>query len=361
MAGAFEQSGDERTEAATPYRREEFRRQGKVAFSREITSVAVVVAAGGALYLSGGSLLREMVTLCTRLFGVSAKEMGTRDVVDLSWVVVRSFLSMIGPIVGCAVAAGMATSVAQVGLVFSTEPVQPRWDRLDPMRHLQRMFSAHGLYPALKALIQTLVAAAVGWYFFRDRWAGLPRLLEMETREGIVLLMNLQIRLLFIVAATFALPAALDYLVQRMKLERELKMTRQEAKEEFKLREGDPLIRARIRSMQRRLAGRRMMDKVPKADVVVTNPTHFAVALQYDAENMPAPKVVAKGAGQVAMRIKELALRSGVPCVENKPLARTLFRKLDIGAEIPRELYKAVAEVLGYVYRIKGKTMKATA
>ena len=163
----------------------------------------------------------------------------------------------------------------------------------------------------------------------------------------------------FSVVGSLSIIGILDVVYQRFQLERSMRMTRREAKDEFKLREGDPLIKSRIRALQRRIASRRMMEAVPKADVVVTNPTHLAVALQYVASEMPAPKVVAKGAGVVAEKIREVARTHDVPIVENKPLARTLFRELDINDFIPRELYKAVAEVLAYVYRLRGMQMGA--
>ncbi len=157
-----------------------------------------------------------------------------------------------------------------------------------------------------------------------------------------------------LIVLAMSVMAALDFAWQKFQLEKKMRMTKREAKEEFKLREGDPLIKHRIRTIQRRIASRRMMENIPKADVIVTNPTHLAVALQYDGKTMRAPKVTAKGAGVIAEKIKELARANGVPIVENKPLARTMYKELEIGESIPKELYRAVAEVLSYVYKLKG-------
>ncbi len=212
---------------------------------------------------------------------------------------------------------------------------------------------------AFKALIKVSLIGFIAYKFLSNHLVDSGNFFQLGVGEGIASTLSQLSTLFFTIVASLGILAGLDYFYQRYQLEKQMKMTRREAKEEFKLREGDPLIKSRIKSIQRKLASRRMMDAVPKADVVVTNPTHFAVALKYDATLMPAPKVIAKGAGLVALKIKELAKFHQVPVVENKPLARTLFKQMEVGEYIPKELYKAVAQVLSYVYRLKGITKVA--
>jgi len=358
----FEGNDEERTESPSQYRREEFRRQGTVAMSRELLSVIMLLAVGAAIYFAGATMLQNFGGL-TQIFFKFQPGLGLEkaQLLDLRAPVLRALAWMVLPIFGVAVVSGIVACAAQVGFFVTWEPLTPKWERLDPVAGFQRVFSGKGAIEGVKAILKMLLGGSVVWWFFRGQAEGISLLYQKGVGEGTEILFVLVRKLFFSLVGAFSVIAALDYLYQRFQLEKQMKMTRREAKEEFKLREGDPLIKQRIRSIQRRMASRRMMEAVPKADVVVTNPTHLAVALKYDTETMSAPRVVAKGAGEIAKKIRELARKSGVPLVENKPLARTMYKELEIGQSIPKELYKAVAEVLAYVYRLRGMGARATA
>jgi flagellar biosynthetic protein FlhB len=245
----------------------------------------------------------------------------------------------------------------QTGFLYNEEALQVRWDRLDPVNGFKRLFSLRAVVEGFKAVLKLTLILGISYLLLRNHLQTLPRLMSFTIPQIFVFLGQVMVRLMSGVGFFMLALAAFDYLYQRWDLENEMRMTKQEVKEEVKSREGDPLIRARIKRVQRDIASRRMMDEVPKADVIVTNPTHIAVALKYD-ETMVAPKVIAKGAELIAKKIKEIAREHNIPIIENKPLARTIFKTLKIGQAIPRELYAAVAEVLSYVYRLKKRVVR---
>lgn len=350
----FEGSDEERTETATAYRREEFRKQGTVALSREVVSLALISCALGVLYLSVPTLFQEFGKLIEFFFRFGkGAEASKQDVLALRTVVGKSFVWMVGPVLLGACLVSVAACAAQVGLYITWEPLAPKWERLNPVTGFQRLLSSKGLVEALKSVVKIGVVGWIVWKFALAEVHTFGFLLSKSPGEEVLLILKLLGKLVLWMIAGYGFLAAADYGFQKYSLEKQMRMTRREIKEEFKLREGDPLIKSRIKAIQKRIAGRRMMDDVPKATVVVTNPTHLAVALLYE-EGMVAPKVVAKGAGFIADKIRELAREASVPIVENKPLARTLFKNIKIGHSIPKDLYKAVAEVLAYVFKLKG-------
>jgi flagellar biosynthetic protein FlhB len=253
--------------------------------------------------------------------------------------------------------AGVSASFGQTGSIFSLEPLNPDLNRLDPIQGLQRLFSPRQLLEGLRVILKATVVIAVAYSLVKtevlvapSHFEGQPGyILEMFGRSGKLIFLTL--------AGVLSVFAAADFWFQRYEHSKNLRMTKQEAKQEHREREGDPQIRARIRSIQREMARKRMMQAVRKADVIVTNPTHIAVALIYDKSKMAAPKVVAKGADFLAQKIKEVAAQAGVPRVENVPLARALYKTVKVGQLIPHALYQAVAEVLAYVYRLKQRTL----
>lgn len=356
MAGPGDNSGEERTETATAFRREEFRKQGTVAMSRELLSSIIFLAAGLGLYFIGPTFKQQFGLMGEQFFSFKyGLDITKAELLVLRVDLLRYWAWMAVPLLMILLVAGVVGSVAQVGFYVSWEPMTPNWDRINPVSGFQRLFSMKGAVEAVKALIKLSIVCIVIYLFVRKETGGAGSLLAMPIGQSLGLTISSMGKLFSMLVFSLLALSILDYGFQRYQLEQQMKMTRSEAKEEFKLREGDPLIKSRIRGIQRRMANRRMMEDVPEADVVVTNPTHLAVALKYDAESMSAPKVVAKGAGVIAQKIKEIARFHQIPCVENKPLARTLFKNLDINDYIPRELYKAVAEVLAYVYRLKGR------
>jgi flagellar biosynthetic protein FlhB len=350
----FEGSDEERTESATAYRREEFRKQGTVALSREVISVIILSTVMGVLYFSLKGSFYEFSRLIESFFKFGrGSELSKQDILAMKNQIGTSFFLMVGPVfVGVVVTAFLACA-AQVGFYVTWEPLTPKWDRLNPIAGFQRLFSSKGAIEAVKSVFKMGLIGWVVWKFGVSQVNTLGLLFGKLPGEELVLILQLLAKLLFSIMVGYCVIAAADYGFQKYSLEKQMRMTRREIKEEFKLREGDPLIKSRIRGIQKRIASRRMMDDVPKATVVVTNPTHLAVALLYE-EGMAAPRVVAKGAGFIADKIRELAKENSVPIVENKPLARTLFKNIKLGHPIPKDLYKAVAEVLAYVFKLKG-------
>lgn len=247
----------------------------------------------------------------------------------------------------------LGSNLLQVGFLLSSRPLEPDLSRLNPLGGMRRMLSAQALAEVAKACAKvTLVAVAFGWPL-RGATGELARLLLLDPRASLGTVGRLCAQGCARACALLALLAVMDYGYQRYRYERELRMTREELKDEVKEREGDPLVRARLRSLQRALARRRMVREVARADVVVTNPLELAVALRYEATTMRAPRVVAKGARRMARVIREIARRHGVPVVENRPLAQALYRMVEVGEEIPPLLYRAVAELLAYIYRLR--------
>jgi flagellar biosynthesis protein FlhB len=353
----FDSNNDDRTEQASAFRREEFRKQGKVALSRELVSVAMLLLVGGALYYSGAHLLEQFGAVTKTFFRFDKMGvLGKNDLVTYTQVIVKAWAWACAPVFAVGFVTAVGAAAAQVGFHVTWEPLTPNWERINPVAGFGRLFSGKSVMEAAKGLVKLGVGGWLLWTFMKGLEPVVGTLFRRDVSEGLLLSIQLVGKMFLWLVAAFSVLAILDFSYQRWTMEKEMRMTKREAKDEFKLREGDPLIKARVRSMQRQIANRRMMKDVPKADVVVTNPTHFAVALKYDPTQMSAPKVVAKGADNIAKRIREIAKENRVPIVENKPLARTLFRDIDVGGYVPKELYKAVAQVLSYVYRLKGRT-----
>jgi flagellar biosynthetic protein FlhB len=250
---------------------------------------------------------------------------------------------------------GTGAHVLQTGWVWSTERL--RWDlgRLDPIAGLKRMVSLRATVELAKALFKIAAIGSVVYWNLKEEILAIPLMLQMETGAAFFMAGRMALTVTAWVAGAMVVLAVADYGYQRWQLSQDLRMSRQEVKQEQKETEGDPLIRSRIRSLQRQAARRRMMAEVPKSDVVITNPSHLAVALRYDGVRMAAPVVVAKGAGFIAERIRQIAAEHGVPIIENKPIARSLHKLVEVGREIPVELYQAVAEILALVLRARGK------
>lgn len=345
---------EEKTEQATPRKREEARRRGQVASSRDLVGAVVLLAGLAALRAAGPSLLGHFTAYARDAFSA-----GLRSGVDagsLPSLLLRTAWSaglLVAPVAAACVGAALVANVAQVGLVASGEALAPRPERLDPAEGLKRLFSKRAAVQLVLNLAKVFVVGLVAVQVVRGR---LPEFVPMAG-AGVAAAFGLGLEVVYEIGircgiALLAL-AVLDYGIIRFEFERNLMMTRQELREELKHTEGDPLVRQRIRTIQRHLARMRMMQRVPEADVVVTNPVHLAVALAYKPGRMQAPVCVAKGARRMAERIKELARSHGVPVVEDKPLARSLYASVEVGQEIPAKLYRAVAELLAYVFALR--------
>jgi len=358
---ADESFGD-KTEAPTPRRLEEARERGQVPRSTDLTAALVLLAGVGALSMRGGQVggalvgaLRDMLQ-----FG-QVRSISSESVVTDFVTLARTMGVAVAPIMGVIAVAGIVANLVQSGPVFSAYPLKPSAEKLSPAKGFGRIFSKRSLVRFLSNMAKL---GAIVWISYVVIAGDVPRIVAMsgmDVREmaagGAQAVLGLGLKL----AAVFIVLAIFDYMYQRWQYQQDLKMTKQEVREEMKRMEGDPLIREQRRHIQRQMAMRRMSAEVPKADAIITNPTHLAIAIQYDADTMAAPMVVAKGADLLAQRIREIAMEHGVPIVEKPALARALYRAVEVGQEIPVEFYKAVAEVLAFVYRLANRPFRPTA
>ncbi len=355
-----EQTGQERTHPATPRKRKKAREDGQVAKSREINSVLLLGGAIGFFALFGGSWMRlwtETVHTGLDPFAFFEMDMGWREL-GRHWM--RSILVLLTPFLILFPILALAANVPQVGFEITPKVLIPKPNRLSPLSGLKRLFSASGLVEAVKSCGKVLLIGWLAYTTLRPEVPLLAHLCNLPLGGALSHAAVIAFKLAAKVWIALVLLAVLDYAFQRWNYERELKMTKQEVKEETKETEGDPQVKARVRSVQMNLARRRMMQEVPNADVVITNPDHVAVALKYDRDKEMAPVVVAKGAGWLCERIKQVAREHSVPVMERPPLARLLYKQVDIGREIPIEVYRVVAEILSYVYRLRGKVKDGT-
>lgn len=349
----------ERTEPATPRKRRKEREEGRVAKSQDLGAAAVILVGLFALMVFGRFLFSWILAFTTDAIAF----MGGNTIREDGWFSAirnETVVAMVVPWlpIGLAAAVGaLIVTVSQVGFFLTTKPLVPKMDRMNPVSGLKKVLSLRSLVEMVKGLLKAALFALVIYFSLRKDTPELVRAIRFPLETGVSRLLDKLLSLSFRLAFLLLVIALFDYVYQKWEFERSIKMSKQELKEEFKQMEGDPQIKSKMRQKQRELARGRMMSSVPKADVVITNPTRLAVALEYDRKAMDAPVVSAKGSGFLARRIREIAGENGVPVVENKPLARSLFENLEVGDEVPEEFYRAVAEVLAFVYRIrKGKT-----
>jgi len=349
-----EDTGLERNEPASERRREKAREEGQIARSRELSTLVLLIAAGGGLWFMATGLTDRLSSLMRH-----SMQFDRALLLDPGIMLLRfkdssvDMLLAFAPLFFLLAVAAVASALALNGWLFSIKSLQPDWNRIDPLQGLVRILSWHGVIEMFKAIAKaTLVGIVAVWVIWHFSGAMLSLAAEPLT-AGISHLVQLLGKSFLMMSASMALVAAIDIPFQIWDHERKLRMTREEVRQENKESEGDPQVKAHIRSLQREMARRRMMAEIPKADVVVTNPAHFAVALRYQGGTMRAPKVVAKGAHLLAARIRSLAEEHNVPVLEAPPLARALYRHAELGDDIPAALYTAVAEVLAYVYQLR--------
>lgn len=359
--GQEENNREDLTDEASPYRLEEFRRQGRVAQSKELSSLIGLAAAGLAVYAMSAPIAAQLSDFMREIFHddwASKLELSTHA--SLFPVLTKSGSMTVFLALPAALAAffiGGISSFAQIGSIFSTEPLTPDFSRINPLKGFQRFISLKQLLDAVRLVFRTAVVAIVAYVIIKEKvLISQKHVLNDPAALGFEYL-SVGSSVFLALVASLLVFAVIDLALQKWEYGKSLRLTKQEVKQEQKEHEGDPLIKARVRSIQRELARRRMMEAVKTADVVVTNPTHIAVALKYQKEEMEAPKVIAKGADLIAQKIKKIAGDAGIPLVENVALARTLFKTVAVGKLVPRALYQAVAEVLAYVYRIRRKSL----
>ncbi|NTU41472.1 MAG: flagellar biosynthesis protein FlhB [Nitrospirales bacterium] len=338
---------EERTEQATPRRRQKAREEGQIARSRDLSSIAAIGGVLIILYLGGSGFMTAISRITGRLLSLQYG----RDPFTVMRAASLDAMLLLAPFLAISFVLAIVANVSQGGIVL--KPLKLNTDMLNPLNGIKRLFSLRGLMEFLKSLVKFAVGGYLVYWVVRKDIPALPGLMDMGIRPLATTSAALLMKALAYGFLWFFVLALIDYFLQRWQFERSLRMSKEEIKEEQKESDGNPMIKSRVRSLQREMARKRMMQEVPKATVVITNPTHLAVALKYEDGKMAAPKVIAKGANDVALRIKEIARQHGVPIVEDKPLARLLF-KLDPGDSIPEDLYKAVAKILAYIYRLKG-------
>jgi len=357
----FAAEDEGRTEDPTDAKIRKAREEGKVAKSPDITAALVLLLPTVAIVFLAGSIWSTLLEMLRFYFAQAT----TTDPITGGGPVSGQFFvylaRLLVPVLIVALVAAVGSNLLQVGVLFTTKPLVPDFSRIRPKfgQWLKRsLFSTEALFNVAKQLVKVTVIAAVAWLNIQAEWVHLLNLLHVSFTLAAETLWRVALNIILQSAVVMLILAIPDYLFQRHQHRESLKMSVQEVKEERKQQEGDPLIRSRLRERMREILRRNMMQNVPKADVIITNPTHFAIALQWDAATMTAPTVVAKGQDLIAQRIKEVAAGAGVPLVENKPLARALYAAVDIGDQIPQEYWELVSRILAEIYKLSGKASR---
>lgn len=357
-------SEQEKTEAPTPKKREEASTEGRVPRSQELTTALLLVTAAFVLAQLGPGLGHTLVDIFGSGLASAGAELDRASAVALvqstGWQVLLALGVMLATIAGAALLVG----AAQARGTWSTKALAPKWGKINPMENGKRMLGSQPWADLAKSLLKLTLVSMVVYSVLRSAWGDILALAQQSPLGVLEVVQRYGVRLLFTAGLSYLALAAMDYAYQLWEFEKSLRMTKEEIKQEMKQSEGDPMIKARRRSAARQLARRQMFTEVPKADVVIANPTHIAIAIRYDPRIAPAPIVVAMGKRKVAERIKKLAFDSGVPVIENRPLARALIASARLGQLIPVELYAAVAEILAFVIRqraARGSTWEGSA
>lgn len=354
-----DEPGGEKVHPASPQKKQRAREEGNIARSQDLSSAAGLTAGLLVLLLLGRASLEWLIE-AARYFlnGEGAMPWNGYAFQTLMMQSLYFWALAALPIMVVLLMTGLAMNLAQVGFLFTAKPLQPKLSRLNPITGLQRFVSMRSLFELFKSLTKLGVIVTIVWLSMRSRLPELLLLMGLTPSELLPAIAGLIVAVWWRVALAMIVIGLLDLAFQRWQHEKDLRMTHQEVKQETKELEGDPLIKRRVRQLQRQLAMQRMMAEVPTADVIITNPTEYAVALRYDMERMAAPVVVAKGMRLIAERIRDIGIEHSVPVVQKPELARTLYRNIDIGQSIPEDLFQAVAEVLSFVYRIDRRTEK---
>ena len=349
------ESFQEKTEQPTDKRLEDARKKGKIAISREANTAIIILFSTVFLYFMMSKGFQEMFRFYATLVRNVNLDVGPGNMYDIVLFSLMRWWYIVGPVFGIILILGLAGSILQSGFMWSFEALKFDVNKLNPFEGIKNLVSRKSLVELVKSGIKIVCLCYVAKNLIMGQMPVIFGLTGQDTGTIVNFLGETSFRLTLKVGIVFLFIAALDFAYQKLDFRKSMMMTMHEVKEEYKEREGNPLIKSRIRSLQREMSRRRMMDDVRTADVIVTNPTHFAVALKYTAHEMPAPRVVAKGAGFIALRIKELAAKHRVPLVENKPLAQGLYHAVKVGDYIPENFYLIVAELLATIFRRKGR------
>lgn len=348
------QPSGEKTEKATPRRKREAREKGQIFKSIEINTALSMLVMFGVLAVFGRTIVENIKKLLHYFFTMQAPDdFGVAAVVamfgDAAWM----FIGIIAPILVATFVAGVVFNLVQVGFIFSTKALAPKFDRISPLSGFKRIFSKRTLIDLVKSIIKIAILGIVAYNEYEGHMEDFKGLMGQDVGLATASFVEMILSIAFNLAIAFAIFAPFDYMYQRWKHNKDLMMTKQEVRDEYKLTEGNPQTKGRIVQKQRQMSRMRMVQAVKDADVVITNPTHYAVALEYKEGKNTAPIIIAKGKDHLALKIKEKAKEASVQIVENKPLAQSLYFFCEVGDEVPEDMYKAVAEVLAYVYRMK--------
>lgn len=348
---------DGKTEKATPKKRRDARKKGQVLQSREISNAVILIFVFLSLRIFGKTIYLEISSFMRRVLEEYPKinePFAINVLAKLFVETVAVLLKTTAPVFIIGFIASLLVGYAQVGFLFTTETLGFKFSRLNPFAGLKRIFSLRAFVELLKSIIKIAIISYVSYSYIKSEEKNIVNTINMDVMNTAIYVAITSINVAIRICAALIILGVIDYIYQWWEYEKSLKMTKQEVKEEFKQTEGNPEIKSKIKQKQRQLSMRRMLHEVPKADVVITNPTHYAVAVKYDAAISDAPVVIAKGQDYIALRIKDAAREHNIEIVENKPLARSLYDTTEIGESIPPELYQAVAEVLAFVYSLKG-------
>lgn len=344
----------EKTEKATPKKRDDARKKGQVRKSNEVITSCMLLGLFGVIRVTGPMMMSNTIELLQRYIGGSgAVTLDIAGIMNVMTHAVFSFLLIMAPIFGVSVIVAILANYVQVGYLFSTEALQPKFDRMNPLSGLKRMISIQSLYEMLKAMFKLVIIIVIAYVQIKGHLPMMLRTMQIGALASVKPVFIAMCNTCFTISGALAVFSIVDYVYQWFKYEKDLKMSKYEVKTEFKQMEGDPQIKSKRQQAHREMSARRMMQSVPDADVVITNPTHFAVAIKYDEEVKDAPIVLAKGQDRIAQRIKEIATENNIDIVENVEVARALYAACEVGSEIPINLYQSVAEILAYVYKMK--------
>lgn len=346
----------EKTEKATPKKRQESRNKGQVAKSNEVPTAIIMIGVFLLLFFIGSWITQNLLNIFQHSLTEYIKwDITESNVSSMFREVTFEAAKSTFPLMIIALVAGVFGNYLQIGFLFSTDPLKMKLEKIDPIKGFKRIYSIRAIVEFLKSVFKIVIVSFISFSFIWYRKDEIFLLSQKGLGSALKLIGITTFHIGISVAIVLLFLSILDYLYQKYDFEKNIRMSKHDVKDEHKKSEGDPLIKRKIRERQMQMAMRRMMQEVPRADVIITNPTHFAIAIKYDSEKMEAPIVVAKGVDLVALKIKEIANEYNILTMENKPLARALYHQVEIGDTVPEDLYKAVAEVLAYVYKLQGK------
>ncbi len=338
----------DKTEQATPRKRAQAKEKGQVARNKDITAMAVMSGILGIFYLGGERFFTDFSEMTGKILSMQYGN----DPLHVSRIAIVKGVQIVAPFFLVSVVLATLSTVAQGGFIF--KPIKIELSKLNPMQGMKKIFSFQGVTELIKSILKFMVGGWVVYYIMKKDLDVLPMLSAMEINDLLRVSGKLILEAVTVAFLMFLAVSCVSYALEKWQFERSLRMTKQEVRDENKESEGDPMVKSRIKSLQREMARKRMMQEVPTATVVITNPTHLAIAIKYEDGEMSAPKIVAKGAGVVAEKIRDIATKHSVPIVEDKPLARSLFKQ-ELNSFVPEHLYVAVAKILAYIYKLKGK------